>query len=208
MLLTAPAQDARLQPKNYIVGDFAGIGLISCTGANGASMSWTSFQAWTHGAPMAAPPVENTMAELRRRSGLTWEQIAQVMGVERRTLHFWEAGRGMRPVHEERLQRVLQVIRRADRGSSTATREFLLDVSRGPMLKDLLAEDNLDLALARVAGLAAPRLEARPGPLSHEVKASRRNLPLAERLDLRDDPVTLPAAGPAKPAKVTRVGRK
>jgi len=148
------------------------------------------------------------VAELRRRSGFTWQQIAQVMGVERRTLHFWEAGHGMRPVHEERLQRVLQVIRKADRGSSGATREFLLDASRGPMLKDLLAEDRLDLALARVAGLTVPRREPRPAPLSSEVRAARRNLPLAERLDLRDDPVTLPPVGPAKPGRVTRVGRK
>ena len=32
------------------------------------------------------------IAELRRVSGLTWDQLARLVGVSRRTLHFWASG--------------------------------------------------------------------------------------------------------------------
>jgi DNA-binding transcriptional regulator YiaG len=208
MLLTPTAPDARIRSRNYSLTGLTGIGLTSCTGAEAPAPVMVNYRVWTQVALPASSPAENPIAELRRRSGLTWEQCAQVMGVERRTLHFWEAGRGMRPVHEERLQRLLQVVRRADRGSAMATRVLLLDASQGVMLKDLLAEGRLEEAWARVAEMPSVPAEPRPSPLEPEVRASRRDLPLAERLDLRDDPVMLPPAGPAKPARVTRVGRR
>ena len=208
MLLIPTAPDARIRSRSYPPAKLTGIGLTFFTGAEAPAQVPTTYQAWTQVPFHVAPPVANPMAELRRRSGLTWEQIAQVVGVERRTLHFWETGRGMRPVHEERLQRLLQFIRKVDRGSSAATRELLLDVSQGTMLKDLLAEGRLDEAWVRVAGLSQLPSEPRPAALDARVRDSRQDLPLAERLDLRDAPVALQPAGPAKPARVTRVGRK
>jgi DNA-binding XRE family transcriptional regulator len=206
MLLSPTTPDSRFQVKNYRWTDVTGIGLVSFTGA-GDPCPQLGYQTWTQRA-IPASPMENPVAELRRRSGLTFEQVAQVMGVERRTLHFWEAGRGIRPVHEERLQRILQIIRKVDRGNSAATRELLLDSSAGPMLKDLLAAGSLDQAWDRVARLANTVPASRPLPLSSQTRAARRGLPLAERLDLRNDPVAIPSVGPSRPARVIRVGRK
>lgn len=197
-----------VDPKPPAKVDFAGFGLTSMTVTEDLRLPWISYQAWTQRGASPALPVENPVAELRRRSGLTWEQVAQVMGVERRTLHFWEAGRGMRPVHEERLQRILQVVRKADRGNAAATRELLLDGSKGPLLKDLLAEGHMDQAWARVASLPDPAPGIHPLPLPNEARVSRRDLPLAQRMDLLDDSVTLPPSGLGRPARVTRVGRK
>jgi len=58
------------------------------------------------------------IAELRRRSGLTWDQLARLFEVSRRSVHFWASGKVMAAAHEEHLQRVLAAVRRLDRGSS------------------------------------------------------------------------------------------
>lgn len=148
------------------------------------------------------------LAELRRRSGLTWEQIAEVMGVGPRTVYFWMAGRPMRPVHEAKFQRVLQIVRRVDRGSSEATRALLLDSSQGPMLIDLLAGGAFPEAMIRATGFPIPVARPRPEPLSEEARESRRPLPLAIQLHLEDASVERVDRGKARPAKTTKLPRK
>ena len=38
--------------------------------------------------------------ELRRRSGLTWDQLGQIFGVTRRTMHFWASGQPLATENE------------------------------------------------------------------------------------------------------------
>ena len=71
---------------------------------------------------------------------------------------------------------------------------------RGLESKAALLAANLDVL--------AKALMKRPLPLSSQTRAARRGLPLAERIDLRDDPVAIPPVGPSRPARVIRVGRK
>jgi len=66
------------------------------------------------------------LSELRRLSGLSWDQLARIMGVSRRALHFWASGKPMARTNEEHLQRVLAAVRSIDRGSAAANRTALL----------------------------------------------------------------------------------
>lgn len=75
-------------------------------------------------------PAGVAIAELRRRSGLTWDQLARLFNVSRRALHFWASGKPMTPSNEEHLQRVLSALRKIDRGSASANRSILLRVER------------------------------------------------------------------------------
>jgi DNA-binding transcriptional regulator YiaG len=93
------------------------------------------------------PRARAAISELRRASGLTWDQLARLFGVSRRSVHFWASGSVMTPANEEKLQRVLAELRKADRGSASANRAMLLSVgATGVLPFDLLAAGQYERA--------------------------------------------------------------
>jgi transcriptional regulator with XRE-family HTH domain len=142
------------------------------------------------------------IAELRRISGFTWEQLARLFGVSRRSLHFWASGKAMTRSNGEHLQRLLTLVRRIDRGSASANRAELLAVRDDGMIPfDLLTDRQYD----RVASLLGPgeaRRVAVP-KLSDEAMAARAPRPPAELADALQDRVHR-EPGTARPAKSAR----
>lgn len=69
---------------------------------------------------------QKALSELRRLSGLTWEQLAKLFNVSRRSLHFWASGQPLSRFNEEHLNRLLGTIRYVDRGSASLNRSLLL----------------------------------------------------------------------------------
>jgi hypothetical protein len=127
--------------------------------------------------------------ELRRLSGLTWDQLARLFVVDRRSLHFWASGKPPKPSNEERLQRVLAVIRKIDRGSTESNRAILLEAHPGGAIPlDLLTEQKYDEMLALV-GLG--HLSARPvlPALSATAAAARAPLAPDELAGARQEPI-------------------
>jgi DNA-binding transcriptional regulator YiaG len=53
-----------------------------------------------------AAPAGAAIGELRRLSGFTWDQLARLFNVSRRSLHFWASGKPMASSNEEHLQRL------------------------------------------------------------------------------------------------------
>lgn len=128
------------------------------------------------------------IAELRRISGLTWEQLGQLFEVSRRSVHFWASGKPLNAANEERLLRVLDVVRYARRGDSRRTRAALFDASQGTTPFDMLVSQRFEEAgalLGRGADVAPPRLPA----LSTEAQAARQPLPPDELHDAQHDRV-------------------
>ncbi|NMQ29138.1 XRE family transcriptional regulator [Candidatus Accumulibacter phosphatis] len=120
----------------------------------------------------AATPSGSAIGELRRVSGLTWDQLARLFNVSRRSLHFWASGKSMAPSNEEHLQRLLTVVRKVDRGSASANRAILLGVREdGNMPFDLLAEGGYE----RVLSLLGPGEGRRVSPLklSEDARTAR-----------------------------------
>jgi transcriptional regulator with XRE-family HTH domain len=108
-----------------------------------------------------AVPAGEAIAELRTLSGLTWEQLARVMGVSRRSLHLWASGKPMASTNEEKLARVLAVVRQLDRGTAAANRGWLLASStEGLLLLDLLK----DGAYSKVVALCTILDDSLTGP--------------------------------------------
>lgn len=56
--------------------------------------------------------------EIRRLTGFTWERLADLLDVDRRTLQNWVKGGEVRPANREHLAEVLSILRFADRGSA------------------------------------------------------------------------------------------
>lgn len=119
-----------------------------------------------------AEPAGAAIGELRRLSGFTWDQLARMFSVSRRSLHFWASGKPMAPSNEEHLQRLLSVVRKVDRGSASANRTALLGVREdGSLPFDLLAAGDYERVLSLLGPGEARRVS--PPKLSDEARAAR-----------------------------------
>lgn len=137
----------------------------------------------------AGPSTGSAITELRSVSGLTWEQLAGLLQVSRRALHFWATDKQMHPANELRLQRLLSAIRRIDRGSSSENRALLFaPLEDGVMPYDLLRDGQFEEAVERLGErrAAVQRATVRPSNEEHE---RRRPPPPAEMLGALQDTI-------------------
>ncbi len=158
----------------------------------------------TAGAPFHETKAQSAaLAELRRLSGLTWDQLARLFAVSRRSLHFWASGKPMTPGNEEHLHRVLGVLRRIDRGSAAANRRLLFTAGEGRLLPfDLLVERGYERVVALV-GEGEPRQVTRAPRPSAEARAARAPLPPDVLADATQDANHRDLSG-GRPAKSVR----
>ena len=148
------------------------------------------------------------VSELRRVSGLTWEQLAGLFGVSRRSVHFWASGRPLNAANHERLMRVLDVVRHADRGTARGTRAALLEAREGTTAFEMLADQRFweaRMALGRGRTRLVPSLT----PLSEAAQTARKPLPPYELHGAKSDRVhqELGHARAARTARGQRRGR-
>jgi DNA-binding transcriptional regulator YiaG len=144
------------------------------------------------------------VVDLRNRSGLTWDQLASIFGVERRSVHFWASGRTMNASNAERLARVLAAVSRIDCGDPAVTRALLLTPTEtGEVPLDLLREDRL----SELSSMAAPPafLVKRAPPISPRAAASRAPRPPHQLLGAARD---LAGASPGKLIRAKRLTPK
>lgn len=129
--------------------------------------------------------------ELHRRSGLTWDQIAQIFSADRRTVHFWASGKPMRAAKAEKLGRIMGILARFDRGSPVLTRDYLLTASvGGKLLVDLMQAGQFrEIASATFVESPVNRWTTmrRPPRLSADIARRRRDSTLTEMLGGEDD---------------------
>ena len=153
-------------------------------------------------APGKCPRPETAIGELRRVSGLTWDQIARIFDVSRRSLHHWASGAPLSSGNEEKLYRVLATIRRIDRGIASENRAALLSsTSRGFIPLDMLIAGDFEDV---VAVLGEPMLEARV-PVQRSSRSTDTNSPsVADLMDVRQDVIHREVGG-GRTAKSMRV---
>lgn len=123
------------------------------------------------------------LLEFQRRTGLTWKQLAKLFGVSRRTGHFWASGKPATSNNEERLRRVLAVVRKLDSGVPLQTRAALLTSVNddGSVFYALVAGNDDDAVIAADAvrvGARSPRtMPIRPTTPLAATEARRRSPP-------------------------------
>lgn len=148
--------------------------------------------------------VRQEIAELRMVSGLTWDQIARLLGVSRRSVHFWASGEPVRASHHERVQRLLAVMRQIDRGTASENRALLLSAGvDGALPFDVLADGRFEEALELMKkgpGRTRPTLT----PLSPEEQLARTPPPPEQLVDASMERVHHELHG-ARPARACRV---
>ncbi|TRV12068.1 MAG: XRE family transcriptional regulator [Microcystis wesenbergii Mw_MB_S_20031200_S109] len=149
---------------------------------------------------------QKAINELRKTSGLTWEQVAKLFNVSRRSIHFWASGQTLASDNEEKLNRLLGVIRYIDRGSASLNRKLLLNPNAdGELPLDQLISGEYDKVrenLGRGNPLKRPQLT----PLSEEESELRRPLPPEILIDALQDSIHHDV-GRSRPAKTLRSGQ-
>lgn len=146
----------------------------------GTTSSWRAQRPLDDGSAVAVADLgdaASAVLEVRRISGLTWEQLASVLGVSRRAVHLWAAGRPLQPANEAVLRQVLTVVRLADREQPSATRRFLFGTTdaSGNSIFELMQRRELDGAKALARSGSAPMPVVVPrGTVAPQEMATRR----------------------------------
>lgn len=117
-------------------------------------------------APGAHSDPASQVAELHRRSGLTWAQISELFGVSHRTPFLWAEGKSLLPDHQSQLAERLSAIRYVDRGSASENRALLFSLAPdGRTFFALLKSGEFDLFKTSAgSGLGRPQFSARLSP--------------------------------------------
>ena len=169
----------------------------------GCGLSWDLVGTRTGTEPEAT---RRAISELRRISGLTWHQLGQLLGVSRRSVHYWASGKPLNAGNQKRLMRVLDIVRAAYRGSARGTRAALLDVGEGTTPLDMLATRRFDDA-RRALGQGRARPVPALAGLSAEARTARKPLPPEELYDAKSERVHR-ELGRARAARVVRNTRR
>ena len=146
-----------------------------------------------HIVPAPSDSTGEAVMEIRRRSGLTWEELGNLFDVSRRSVHHWASGKPASARSEQTIRRILAAIRRLDQGRQTATRARLLavDGDLGVSAFELLKQGHFIGGGAWADDRRAP--EHRPVPLSRAAKDARRPPAPALLLEAEQDRPDVPA---------------
>jgi len=146
---------------------------------------------------------QKNVNKLRRLSGLTWDQLAQLFNVSRRSLHFWASGQPLSRFNEENLNRLLGTIQYIDRGSASLNRSLLLKLnSDGRPFLDLLALGKHE-EVKQILGAGNAAVKPQLLPLSEEASRSRMPPNPADLVDALSDNIHR-EVGKARPARAAR----
>ena len=154
----------------------------------------------------ATPPVRLTQQavnELRKLSGLTWEQLAHLFDVSRRSVHFWASGQPLAVAHEEKLNRILDAVQYISLGSASLNRSLLMGLGKdGRSYLELLAAGEY-AAVKRLLGVGNAHAKPQLAPLAPAAVAARIPANPADLVDALQDPIHR-EVGKSKLAKSVR----
>lgn len=129
------------------------------------------------------------LSELRKLSGLTWEQLARLFNVSRRSLHFWASGQPMSRFNEESLHRLLSTLRYINRGSANTSRQILLSPCKnGQIPFDLLVAGRYE-DVKNLLGYGNAPEQVQLAPIDDNERVLRKPQKPNELIDALHEPV-------------------
>ena len=150
---------------------------------------------------------QKSINELRRLSGLTWEQLARLFNVSRRTLHFWASGQKINSLNEEKLNRLLGIVRYIDRGSASLNRDLLLQPNNNEKLPFDLLRDGRYQEVKNLLGSGNIPQRPKLNPLSEDAVKSRTPISPENLVDALQEPIHR-EVGRSRPVRSVRSRRK
>jgi hypothetical protein len=128
--------------------------LLDATSADVIELS-TSWL--VHGGPVEVinqreTEVQRLVEGIKHKSGLTWGQLAEAMGLDQpRSIHLWRTGGGINAANETRLNELNALIDIIDLGNAAGVRAELLQAGATGSLLDQLHAGESPLELAAIA---------------------------------------------------------
>jgi DNA-binding transcriptional regulator YiaG len=150
---------------------------------------------------------QKAIHEIRRLTGLTWEQLAKLFNVSRRTLHFWASGKRLNSFNEEQLNLLLDTIRYIDRGSASLNRNlFLMPFRDGTVPFNLLIAGKYR-EVKNLLGSGNVPQRPKLNPLSEDAIKSRTPISPENLVDALQEPIHR-EVGRSRPVRSVRSRRK
>ena len=152
---------------------------------------------------LSAESGAEAILEIRRRSGLTWEELGDLFEVSRRSVHHWANGKPMSARHDRMIRRMLSAVRHLDRGDRERNRAVLLNIDNGMSVSkfDLLRDGRFAEAMGGADSV--PELELQRIPLSSIAWEVRQPQAPALLLEAEQDRPEIPAKARAVRPKRT-----
>ncbi len=152
---------------------------------------------------LSAESAAEAILEIRRRSGLTWEELGDLFEVSRRSVHHWANGKPMSARHDRVIRRMLSAVRHLDRGDRERNRAVLLNIDKGMGVSkfDLLREGRFAEAMGGADSV--PELELQRIPLSSIARDVRQPQAPVVLLEAEQDRPEIPAKARAVRPKRT-----
>ena len=152
---------------------------------------------------LSAESAAEAILEIRRRSGLTWEELGDLFEVSRRSVHHWANGKPMSARHDRMIRKMLSAVRHLDRGDRERNRAVLLNIDKGMGVSkfDLLREGRFAEAMGGADSV--PELELQRIPLSSTAWDVRQPQAPALLLEAEQDRPEIPAKARAVRPKRT-----
>ena len=218
---------AYLEPPTASGGQFLGVPgrvktpgrlrgfLADLTSSNVAPPSWVALLDSTRAtvvidftAAPSRPPQVGALEDIKKRSGFTWDQLARLFGVGRRSMHNWMNGQAMTQEHEDVLHRFREILHLIDDANPLVVRAALRDRTRGASIVDLVADGRFDdartVALGGVVADDFAALRASSPSLSDDVRRGRTDMLSAVDLVEETTPADRPQPRLKKSAPITR----
>jgi transcriptional regulator with XRE-family HTH domain len=146
---------------------------------------------------------QQAVNELRKLSGLTWEQLAHLFDVSRRSVHFWASGQPLASAHEEKLNRILDAVQYISLGNASLNRSLLMGIGNdGRSYLELLAAGEYD-RVKYLLGTGNISSKPQLTPLSPATTVARTSPNPADLIDALQDAIHR-EVGKSKSAKSVR----
>jgi len=143
------------------------------------------------------------LKELRHRTGLTWDQLAELFDVTRRSVHSWNNGNAMRPEHVQTLRRLVAFSRHVDRGLPSLTKAALFTPNdSGQIPFKALAKGDFAGAVVSMRSSSAKLPFLSEPPLKPVGSYARQRRPM-DMVDITHERVPeIGTIAPARPIKI------
>ncbi|CAN7722515.1 hypothetical protein [Aminobacter sp. LjRoot7] len=121
--------------------------------------SQTSSQAFDRTLAAIEPAIKQSvpgqLAEIKRMTGRSWEQLATLLGCTRQALHNWTLGEPVAKINRDRLSRLYATLRYIDQGDAGDNASLLFAAFNGDTIAEMLAQERfaeVKAAVGRGAG--------------------------------------------------------
>ena len=143
------------------------------------------------------------VSDVRRISGLTWNELGNLFHVSRRSVHFWVSGKPMKQKNYKFLMKLWDFVRTVDRGSARENRKAIFQTIENKTPFELMSKGKFPEA-QKLLGPGPGRKEMPTPTPENQTMPQRPPIPPDQLVDAMGDRIHF-THGKGRPARTLRV---